>query len=44
MCSPIGINLICSKTFLGDLSDALDVERVVFVILTWHLMKPFDLG
>ena len=39
MCSPIGIDLIFSRRFLSDVPDALDVERAIFIILIWHLMK-----
>ena len=36
MCGPIGIDLILSRRILSDVSDALDVGMVVFIVLTWQ--------
>ena len=44
MCSPVGIDLIFCRRFLSDVPDALDVEKAVIIVLTWHSMNPFDLG
>ena len=43
MCSPSGIDLIFSRRYLSDVPDALEVERDVFIVLTWHLINLFDL-
>ena len=43
ICGPIDVDLMFSRRWSMDVPDALDVERVVLMVLTCHSMKPFDL-
>ena len=40
----IGVNLRCSRTVSRGFMAGKAVLSTVFMVLTWHLMKPLDLG